>query len=157
MVFDELIVFLLIVLLDYLREESNMLPRIGAVAIGGLTGLIFSLRGGRFKRLVYTTTGVLTVAGVCYPKEAGETFVASKHYVNIGYNFIYGGELSRLFYFLFKSAIFLFKCLIFLFLSLIFLFLYFYSLLFYLNLQVFYFYFQFFYYYFFKKMLINNC
>lgn len=77
-------------LLDYLREESNMLPRIGAVGIGGLTGLIFSLRGGKFKKIIYTTTGIVTAASICYPKEAKDTFVASKHYINIGYNFIYG-------------------------------------------------------------------
>ncbi|KAK0098870.1 hypothetical protein PV326_000805 [Microctonus aethiopoides] len=76
--------------LEFLREESNTLPRIGAVAIGGLTGLIFSLRGRKFKRLIYTTTGAITVAGICYPNEAKETLTASKHYINIGYNFIYG-------------------------------------------------------------------
>ncbi|XP_034949837.1 MICOS complex subunit MIC27 isoform X2 [Chelonus insularis] len=78
------------VTLDYLREESNVLPRVGAVAIGGLTGLIFSLRGGKFKRLLYTTTGATAIAAVCYPKEAQESIHASKHYINIGYNFIYG-------------------------------------------------------------------
>lgn len=79
-------------MLDYLREESNPLPRLGAVGIGGLTGLVFSLRGGKFKRLVYTSTGALSVAAVCYPKQAQDSFTAIKHYANIGYNFIYGGK-----------------------------------------------------------------
>lgn len=30
----------------YLREEENKQVRIGAVAMGGLTGFIFGLRGG---------------------------------------------------------------------------------------------------------------
>lgn len=77
-------------LLDYLREENNMLPRIGAVGIGGLAGLIFSLRGGKFKKVIYTTTGIIAAASICYPKETQDTLVASKHYINIGYNFIYG-------------------------------------------------------------------
>lgn len=77
-------------MLDYLREEGNALPRVGAVAIGGLTGLIFSLRGGKFKRFIYTTTGAMTVGAVCYPNEAKQSLNASKHYINIGYNFIYG-------------------------------------------------------------------
>jgi len=79
-----------LLMLDYLREESNMMPRLGAVGIGGLTGLIFSLRGGKFKRLVYTSTGALSVAAVCYPKQAQESVTMVKHYANIGYNFVYG-------------------------------------------------------------------
>ncbi|XP_015608937.1 MICOS complex subunit MIC27 isoform X2 [Cephus cinctus] len=77
-------------LLDYLQEESNVLPRLGAVGIGGLTGLIFGLRGGKFKKLVYSSTGALAVGAVCYPKQAQEGVELAKHYVNIGYNFIYG-------------------------------------------------------------------
>ena len=83
-------------MLDYLREESNMMPRLGAVAIGGLTGLIFSLRGGKFKRLIYTSGGALSVAGVCYPKQAQDSLIIAKHYANIGYNFLYGGEFYKL-------------------------------------------------------------
>ncbi|XP_011299632.1 MICOS complex subunit MIC27 [Fopius arisanus] len=77
-------------MLDYLREETNTLPRLGAVAIGGLTGLIFSLRGGKFKRFVYTTTGALGVAAVCYPRQAEAGIMAAKHYANIAINFAYG-------------------------------------------------------------------
>lgn len=78
------------VLIDYIRDEENMLPRFGAVGIGGLTGLILGLRGGKFKKLLYTTTGATAVAAVCYPKEAEEGLQLAKHYANISYNFIYG-------------------------------------------------------------------
>ncbi|XP_066597015.1 MICOS complex subunit MIC27 isoform X2 [Prorops nasuta] len=78
------------VLIDYLQEDSNLLPRVGAIGVGGLAGLIFGLRGGKFKRIIYTSTGALTVAAICYPKEAQESFVLGKHYANIGYNFIWG-------------------------------------------------------------------
>ncbi|XP_015120771.1 uncharacterized protein LOC107043702 [Diachasma alloeum] len=77
-------------MLDYLREETNTLPRVGAVAIGGLAGLIFSLRGSKFKRSVYTTTGALGIAAVCYPRQAEESIVAARHYANIIMNFAYG-------------------------------------------------------------------
>ncbi|XP_014489442.1 PREDICTED: MICOS complex subunit MIC27 isoform X2 [Dinoponera quadriceps] len=77
-------------LLDYLHEESNVMPRMGAIGIGGLTGLIFGLRGRIFKRLIYSSTGALTMAGLCYPKKAEEGLDLTKHYVNVGYNFIYG-------------------------------------------------------------------
>lgn len=79
-------------LLDYLREESNVMPRMGAIGIGGLTGLILGLRGRTFKRLVYSSTGALTMGAICYPKKAEEGFDMAKHYINIGYNFIYGGK-----------------------------------------------------------------
>lgn len=58
--------------INYLREEDNTAPRIGAIALGGLAGLIFALRGRLFKRTFYTATGALGVAAICYPKEAEE-------------------------------------------------------------------------------------
>ena len=69
-----------------------MLPRIGAVGVGGLSGLILGLRGGKFKRLVYSSTGALIVASICYPKQAQEGTTIAKYYVNVGYNFLYGGK-----------------------------------------------------------------
>ncbi|EZA47565.1 MICOS complex subunit MIC27 isoform X2 [Ooceraea biroi] len=77
-------------LLDYLREESNVMPRMGAIGIGGLAGLILGLRGRTFKRIVYSSTGAVTMAAICYPRKVEEGFDAAKHYVNVGYNFIYG-------------------------------------------------------------------
>lgn len=84
--------FVVSALLDYLREESNVMPRMGAIGIGGLTGLILGLRGRTFKRLVYSSTGALTMAALCYPKKAEEGVDLAKHYINVGYNFIYGGN-----------------------------------------------------------------
>ncbi|KAM0729182.1 MICOS complex subunit MIC27 [Formica fusca] len=77
-------------LLDYLREESNVMPRVGAIAIGGLAGLVLGLRGRTFKRLVYSSTGALATAAICYPKKAEEGLDTAKHYINVGYNFVYG-------------------------------------------------------------------
>ncbi|XP_012285707.1 MICOS complex subunit MIC27 [Orussus abietinus] len=77
-------------MLDYLQQENSTLPRLGAVSVGGLTGLILGLRGGKFKKLVYTSTGALTMAAVCYPRQAQEGVDLVKHYVNISYNFVYG-------------------------------------------------------------------
>ncbi|XP_032452213.1 apolipoprotein O-like isoform X7 [Nasonia vitripennis] len=87
------------VTLDYLREETNVLPRIGAVGVGGLSGLILGLRGGKLKKLVYSSTGALVVASICYPKQAQEGMTLAKHYINIGYNFVYGvkpGDANQL-------------------------------------------------------------
>ncbi|XP_012347980.1 MICOS complex subunit MIC27 isoform X6 [Apis florea] len=75
---------------DYLQDQANLMPRIGAVGVGGLSGLILSLRGGIFKRLMYTTTGAAIVGCVCFPKETRETVNTMEHYGNVSYNFIYG-------------------------------------------------------------------
>ncbi|KAK3924713.1 MICOS complex subunit MIC27 [Frankliniella fusca] len=61
-------------LLGYLKEEENVLPRSGAIALGGLTGLVFGIRGGFFKRLIYMSVGAGGMASLCYPKEAEEYF-----------------------------------------------------------------------------------
>lgn len=60
--------------LDYLRAEENVIPRTGAIALSGLTGLVFALRRGFFKRLIYMSVGAGGMAALCYPKEAEEYF-----------------------------------------------------------------------------------
>ncbi|XP_046813095.1 MICOS complex subunit MIC27 [Vespa crabro] len=77
-------------LVEYLQEENNTMPRFGAIGIGGLTGIIFGLRGGFLKKLIYTSTGALSIAAICYPKKAEESLEYAKHYANVSYNFIYG-------------------------------------------------------------------
>lgn len=82
----------ILVSLDYLREETNVMPRVGAVALGGLTGLILGLRGGKFKKFLYSYTGVVVAGAICYPNKAQEATTLAKYYINIGYNFFYGGK-----------------------------------------------------------------
>nr|CAD7444729.1 unnamed protein product [Timema bartmani] len=78
----------------FLQEDENLLPRVGAITLGVLTGFVLGLRGGRFKRLTYSTLGGLTMASICYPREANEVtqeaIVQAKKYFTIGYNFAYG-------------------------------------------------------------------
>lgn len=83
-------------LVDYLgKEDSDQTHKAGAIAIGGLTGLIFGLRGGFFRRVLFTSAGALGMASICYPNEAAEyseyALEEAKKYGTIGYNFIYGG------------------------------------------------------------------
>lgn len=82
--------------LKYLREESNVAPRIGAIAVGGLSGYILALRRGIFRKLIYTSIGAGGMAALCYPREAKEysheALQLLKRYIIIGYHFINGGE-----------------------------------------------------------------
>ncbi|KAG5883148.1 hypothetical protein JTB14_033399 [Gonioctena quinquepunctata] len=80
--------------IEYLQEENNTMPKAGAIGIGALTGLIFGLRGGLFKKTLYATTGALGMGAICYPKEASEYtqygVTEGKKYLTIAYNFVYG-------------------------------------------------------------------
>jgi MICOS complex subunit MIC27 len=68
---------------NYLQEEDNTLPKVGAIALGGLGGVILGVRGGAIKKLFYGTITGSAVASICYPREA-------KKYALVGYNFAYG-------------------------------------------------------------------
>ncbi|KAF2896043.1 hypothetical protein ILUMI_10136 [Ignelater luminosus] len=81
-------------LISYLQQEDNTTPKYGAIAVGGIAGLIFGLRGGFFKRTIYASTGALGMAALCYPKEAAEYsqigITEAKRYATIAYNFVNG-------------------------------------------------------------------
>lgn len=76
--------------IEYLREESNVLARIGAISVGGLSGLVLGIRGGAFKKLFYAGIGTSTVASLCYPQTATQIcksgLTIAKYYSIIGYN-----------------------------------------------------------------------
>ncbi|XP_071525298.1 uncharacterized protein [Panulirus ornatus] len=88
--------YLIATSLDYITDEENVLPRAGAITIGGLAGLIIGARkkGGLVKRVLYTSTGVVTAASLCYPRQAyhisQQAYEGAKDYATIGYNFVAG-------------------------------------------------------------------
>lgn len=59
------------------------LPRVGAIAVSSLAGVVFGVRGGFFKKLFYASLTGGGMAAFCYPREA-------KKYALITYNFAYG-------------------------------------------------------------------
>ncbi|KAM7359945.1 MICOS complex subunit 26/27 isoform 1-T5 [Cochliomyia hominivorax] len=80
--------------IDYLNQPHNLMPRTGAIAIGGLSGFIFAARGGFIKKVLYTTIGAGAVASLCYPRQAEQfvkeaLFETRKGYA-IAYNFVKG-------------------------------------------------------------------
>ena len=68
---------------NYLQEEDNTLPRVGAIAVGSLAGVVFGVRGGFFRKIFYASIVGGGVASVCYPRDA-------KKYATVVYNFAYG-------------------------------------------------------------------
>ncbi|CAH0722961.1 unnamed protein product, partial [Brenthis ino] len=81
-------------IVQYLREEENKEIRYGAVAMGGLTGFIFGLRGGFIRRLFYAGLGTTGMGYICFPEETKVIMKNNgsliKQYINIAYNFFYG-------------------------------------------------------------------
>lgn len=59
------------------------MPRVGAIAISSLAGVVLGVRGGFFRKLFYGTITGTSMACICYPREA-------KKYATITYNFAYG-------------------------------------------------------------------
>ncbi|KAI6234489.1 Mitogen-activated protein kinase kinase kinase 4 [Aphelenchoides fujianensis] len=57
---------------EYLRREGTILPKAAAITIGGMAGFVLGLRRSGFRKLLYTTTGLLTMAAFTYPYEAIE-------------------------------------------------------------------------------------
>lgn len=82
--------------MEYLQAEKNLLPRISAIGGGFLVGYVIGLRRGFFRRIVYAGIGGLTIATVCYPKEAEEYFQQSRkmsrRYFMISYHFVNAGN-----------------------------------------------------------------
>ncbi|XP_031639202.1 uncharacterized protein LOC116351262 [Contarinia nasturtii] len=79
---------------DYLNQPANGIHRTGAIAVGAVSGYIIAIRRGFFRRLLYTSFGGLSVASICYPKEAElywqQALSETKTYATILYNFAYG-------------------------------------------------------------------
>lgn len=84
-------VLIFIALIDDLKEEKNTTLRAGFVVGSGLAGLLVAARKGKFKKLVYTTTGASVAFYVGYPKESEEVAKIIKRYSIISYYFINNG------------------------------------------------------------------
>ena len=78
------------------QEDTTATYKVGAVAIGSLAGYISALRGGLFRKVLFTSVGGLGMASICYPKEAVYYTNALKSettkYARIGYHFYHGGK-----------------------------------------------------------------
>ncbi|NP_001155499.1 apolipoprotein O-like [Acyrthosiphon pisum] len=73
---------------DDLRQENNSALRAGFVAGSGLAGLLIAARKGKFKKLVYATTGATSAFYVGYPKESEEATKVIKRYSIVSYHLI---------------------------------------------------------------------
>jgi len=81
--------------LHFLQHKAPEEVRIATVASGGLLGMLFGMRRGIFKKLIYTAVGATGGAYLAYPREtkqyAREGFSMIKTYGLVAYNFAIGG------------------------------------------------------------------
>ncbi|BES97586.1 Apolipoprotein O [Nesidiocoris tenuis] len=79
---------------EYLRQEENLLPRLGAIGLGGLAGYLLAIRRGIIRKMLYTSFGSGIVASVAYPNQAleytEEVVAEAKKYAVLGYHFLNG-------------------------------------------------------------------
>ncbi|XP_025422417.1 MICOS complex subunit Mic27 isoform X2 [Sipha flava] len=74
--------------IDNLRDEKNATLRAGFVAGGGLAGLLVAARKGKFKKLLYASSGASAAFYFGYPKESEEATKVIKHYSIVSYHLI---------------------------------------------------------------------
>ncbi|CAI4221561.1 unnamed protein product [Auanema sp. JU1783] len=54
---------------SYVQDEWTVLPKAGAITVGGMAGFVLGLKRGSFGRVLTTATGLATMAAFCYPHE----------------------------------------------------------------------------------------
>ncbi|CAJ0937091.1 unnamed protein product, partial [Mesorhabditis belari] len=53
----------------YVEDEWSVIPKAGAITLGGMAGLVLGMRRGAFGRIFTSATGMATMTAFCYPKE----------------------------------------------------------------------------------------
>ncbi|CAJ0579783.1 unnamed protein product, partial [Mesorhabditis spiculigera] len=53
----------------YVEDEWSVLPKAGAITLGGMAGFVLGMRRGGFGRVFGSATGLSTMAAFCYPHE----------------------------------------------------------------------------------------
>ena len=56
--------------LEYIRSETNLVPKFVFISLSGLSGLLIGYRRSKFRKIFYTTVLTVGSASLCYPKEA---------------------------------------------------------------------------------------
>ena len=68
--------------LEYIRSETNLVPKVVFISLSGLSGLLIGFRKSKFKKFLYTSMMTVGSTSLCYPKEAkiyyDKAYIASK-------------------------------------------------------------------------------
>ncbi|RNA30979.1 MICOS complex subunit Mic26-like [Brachionus plicatilis] len=54
---------------DYVRSETNIIPKFAFISLSGLSGLLLGYRKSIFKKVLYSSLLTSGSAALCYPKE----------------------------------------------------------------------------------------
>lgn len=64
--------------IDYIRSETNIIPKFAFISLSGLGGILLGYRKSIFRKIFYSSLLVSSSTALCYPKEA-------KYFYNKGY------------------------------------------------------------------------
>ena len=56
--------------LEYIRSETNLVPKLVFISLSGLSGLLIGFRKSKFRKFMYTSVLTVGATSLCYPKEA---------------------------------------------------------------------------------------
>lgn len=56
--------------LEYIRSETNLVPKVVFISLSGLSGLLIGFRKSKFRKFMYTSLLTVGATSLCYPKEA---------------------------------------------------------------------------------------
>ncbi|CAF0732635.1 unnamed protein product [Brachionus calyciflorus] len=56
--------------LEYVRSETNLIPKVAFISLSGLSGLLLGYRKSTFRKLLYSTLLTGGATSLCYPTEA---------------------------------------------------------------------------------------
>ncbi|XP_038052084.1 MICOS complex subunit MIC27-like [Patiria miniata] len=54
-------------IIAYIKTEEGFYPRVSAIALAGLTGVVLARKGGVFRKVLYSGVLMTATASVCYP------------------------------------------------------------------------------------------
>lgn len=75
--------------LEYIRSETNLVPKVVFISLSGLSGLLIGFRRSAFRKLIYSSVLTTASASLCFPNEAKVYYKEIADYGKKQSNWIY--------------------------------------------------------------------
>ena len=75
--------------LEYIRSETNLVPKVVFISLSGLSGLLIGFRRSAFRKLIYSSVLFSASASLCFPNEAKVYYKEIADYGKKQSNWIY--------------------------------------------------------------------
>ncbi|XP_022101520.1 MICOS complex subunit MIC27-like isoform X2 [Acanthaster planci] len=81
-------------IIAYIKTEEGFFPRVTAIALAGLTGVVLARKGGVFRKVLYSGALMSATASICYPYQAVEITKAEYQALRGFWNDSIGGGIT---------------------------------------------------------------